>query len=103
MVQGIAAVEPDKITDVFCADCDTGAAADLAAQYRDEPLAPFVKPAQINAGEDRAISPVNQQQMTAGISCRATASLPTSHSPFLSVPPGHRSAPVRRRPLVRHR
>jgi len=38
------------------------------------------------ASEDHAISPVNQQQMTAGVAWRATASLPTSHSPFLSVP-----------------
>ena len=99
MEQGIAVVETDKITDVFCADCDAAAAADLDAHYRDEPLAPFVQPAQITAGgwirvpkfyvyagEDHAISPRNQQQMTAGIAWRATASLPTSHSPFLSVP-----------------
>lgn len=99
MAQGIAAVEPDKINDVFCADCDTAAAAGLDAHYRDEPLAPFVQPAQITAGgwarvpkfylyagEDHAISPRNQQQMTAGITWRATASIPTSHSPLLSVP-----------------
>jgi pimeloyl-ACP methyl ester carboxylesterase len=99
MAQGIAAVEPDKITDVFCADCATGAAADLDTHYRDEPLAPFVQPAVVTAGgwarvtkfylyasDDHAISPVNQKLMTAGISWRETASLPTSHSPFLSVP-----------------
>lgn len=99
MAQGLAAVHPDKITDVFCADCDAAAAAALDTHYRDEPLAPFVQPARVNAGgwarvakfylyasEDHAISPVNQQQMTAGVAWRATASLPTSHSPFLSVP-----------------
>ena len=99
MAQGIAAVETDKITDVFCADCGAAAAADLDTHYRDEPLAPFVQPAQLTVGgwirvpkfylyaaDDHAISPVNQQLMTAGIDWRATASLPTSHSPFLSVP-----------------
>ena len=99
MAQGIASVEADKITDVFCADCDAAGAADLTSHYRDEPLAPFVQPAQITVGgwarvpkfylyaaDDHAISPLNQQQMTAGVDWRATASLPTSHSPFLSVP-----------------
>ena len=38
------------------------------------------------ASEDHAISPLNQEQMTAGVDWRATASIPTSHSPFLSVP-----------------
>jgi pimeloyl-ACP methyl ester carboxylesterase len=99
MDRGLAAVAPDQVTDVFCADCGPVAAADLIAHYRDEPLAPFVQPAALAAGgwsrvpkfyiyadHDHAISPVNQHQMTAGIDWRATASLPTSHSPFLAKP-----------------
>ena len=97
--QGTAAVAADELVDVFCADCDTAATAELRARYRDEPLAPFAEPARLAAGgwasvpkfylyasDDRAISPANQSAMTAGIDWRATASIPTSHSPFLSAP-----------------
>jgi pimeloyl-ACP methyl ester carboxylesterase len=99
MDRGLAAVAADRITDVFCADCDVAAAARLAANYRDEPLEPFVEPARLTAGgwnrvpkfymyadDDHAISPLNQAQMTAGVDWRATSAIPTSHSPFLSVP-----------------
>lgn len=99
MAQGTAAVAADKLVDVFCADCGSGAAAELHARYRDEPLSPFLEPARLTVGgwasvpkfylyatDDHAISPLNQQQMTAGIDWRATTSISTSHSPFLSAP-----------------
>ncbi len=98
MDRGTAAVVPDALTGVFCADCSTAAAAELHANYRDEPLGPFAEPATVGVGwasvpkfyvyasDDHAISPRNQQQMTAGIDWQATTSLPTSHSPFLAVP-----------------
>jgi pimeloyl-ACP methyl ester carboxylesterase len=98
MEQGTAAVMNDRLTEVFCADCDAAAAAELHAKYRDEPLGPFVETATVGpawttvpkfyvfADDDHAISPLNQAQMTAGIAWKATASLPTSHSPFLSQP-----------------
>ena len=99
MAQGIAGVMSDRLTPVFCADCATTANTKLHAAYRDEPLGPFAEPAKLDDGgwvgvpkfylyaaADHAISPANQQAMTAGISWQATASLATSHSPFLSHP-----------------
>ena len=100
MAQGIASVEADKITDVFCADCDAAGAADLDVALSRR-AARAVRPAGADhrrrleracrssissPSDDHAISPLNQQQMTAGVDWRATASIPTSHSPFLSVP-----------------
>lgn len=97
MNAGVAKIALDKLQDIFCADCTTDQAADLAAHYRDEPLAPFATPVHVTAGgwgkvtkryvytkQDNAVSYALQQAMTAGVTLAGTATLDTSHSPFLS-------------------
>lgn len=99
MDQGTVAVADDRLTDVFCADCDPAADDLLHAHYRDEPLLPFTETASLSVGgwagvrkfylyaaDDHAISPANQTAMTADIEWAGTATVPTSHSPFLSDP-----------------
>ena len=96
---GLAAIPKDQLQDVFCADCASAQLATLAARYRDEPLPAFVAPVQVTATnwgrvakyyiyttQDHAVSHELQQRMTAGIPWASTATLDTSHAPFLSRP-----------------
>jgi pimeloyl-ACP methyl ester carboxylesterase len=96
---GVARIARDKLRDIFCADCPADAAAQLAAQYRDEPLpafgAPVPAPADawakvarfyIYTTQDRAVSYELQQRMTAGLAWAGTETVESGHAPFLSKP-----------------
>lgn len=96
---GLAKLPADDLQDLFIADGTASEVASLVAHYRDEPLAPFVTPihttaagwgavpkAYIYTQNDHAISLALQQAMTAGVPMSATATIPTSHAPFLSAP-----------------
>lgn len=98
MDHGVASLPKEQLGDIFCADCSADALSALVAHYRDEPLAPFVTPVHVtpeNWGraskfylftkQDHAVSYDLQQRMTAGVSWTGTATLDTSHSPFLSA------------------
>lgn len=95
---GVASISTSLLGDIFCADCSADKLNELVAHYRDEPLAPFVTPVHPTAASwgnarkfyvytknDHAVSYALQQQMTAGIAWAGTATLDTSHSPFLSA------------------
>jgi pimeloyl-ACP methyl ester carboxylesterase len=97
MQHGIASIPKDNLGDIFCADCSPTALSSLIAHYRDEPLPAFVTPVHstpenwgsarkfyIFTKEDHAVSYDLQQRMTADVSWTGTATLDTSHSPFLS-------------------
>lgn len=92
-----AAIPSASLPDVFCADCDPAHLASLQSHYRDEPVVPLGAPVHSTAANwgsvkkfyiytqnDHAVSPKLQQTMTAGVTWQKTATLPTSHSPFLS-------------------
>lgn len=98
MAHGVAAIPKDKLGDIFCADCTATELSSLVAHYRDEPLPPFVTPVHstpenwgnaskfyIFTKEDHAVSYDLQQKMTAGVKWTGTATLASSHSPFLSA------------------
>lgn len=98
MEHGIAAIPKDQLGDIFCADCSPAALSSMIAHYRDEPLPAFVTPVHSTAEnwgkaskfyiftkEDHAVSYDLQQRMTADVSWTGTATLDTSHSPFLSA------------------
>lgn len=93
-----ASLPMNSLGDIFCADCDAAHLASLQANYRDEPLVPLGTPVRSSATnwgsvkkyyiytqQDHAVSPKLQQTMTAGVTWQSTATLPTSHSPFLSA------------------
>jgi pimeloyl-ACP methyl ester carboxylesterase len=95
--QGIGDVDPSKLIDVFCADCSTAEQAQLQAHYRTEPVAPLATPVHITAAnwgavakyyvytkQDNAISYPAQQAQTAQVTFVKTATLYSSHSPFLA-------------------
>lgn len=96
---GLAKLPVDDLQDIFIADGTADEVASVVAHYRDEPLAPFVTPihttaagwgavpkAYIYTQDDHAVSIALQQAMTAGVSMSATATIATSHAPFLSDP-----------------
>jgi pimeloyl-ACP methyl ester carboxylesterase len=96
---GLAKLPVDKLEDIFCADCSASQVSAIKARYRDEPLAPLGTPVHLsNAAfgsvpkryvytkQDHAVSYPAQKGMTAGVKLEATATLDTSHSPFLSQP-----------------
>jgi pimeloyl-ACP methyl ester carboxylesterase len=96
---GIAKVPQASLMDVFIQDGTTAEVADLTSHYRDEPLSPLVTPvhttaaawgsvekAYVYTGQDHAVSPALQQQMTAGLILKATFTLDTGHAPFLTKP-----------------
>ena len=96
---GLAGVPKDKLKDIFCADCDDAATASLLAHYRDEPLGSNLmkvhttdanwgaaKKFYIFTKNDHAVSYALQQSMTSGTKLAGSATLSTSHSPFLSAP-----------------
>ena len=96
---GLARLPAEDLQDLFIADGTADEAASVVAHYRDEPLAPFVTPVHTTAAgwgavpkayiytqDDHAVSFALQQAMTAGVTMAATATIPTSHAPFLSDP-----------------
>ncbi|APR77905.1 Hypothetical protein A7982_03252 [Minicystis rosea] len=97
--QGIARVPMENLDAIFCADCKDPELALLDAKYRDEPLGPAaekltltsdgfgsIPKSYIYTSQDRVISPGLQQSMSARVPLTRTATLNTSHSPFLSTP-----------------
>ena len=97
--QGIGDVDPKQLVDVFCADCSTAEQTELQAHYRAEPIAPLATPVHITAAnwgavakyyvytkQDHAISYPAQQAQTAQVTFVKTATLDSSHSPFLAHP-----------------
>lgn len=96
---GLAKLPTENLQDIFIADGTPDEVASVVTHYRDEPLAPFVTPihttaagwgavpkAYIYTRDDHAISLARQQAMTAGVTMSATATIATSHAPFLSNP-----------------
>jgi pimeloyl-ACP methyl ester carboxylesterase len=96
---GLAKLPADKLEDIFIGDGTEAEIASVVSHYRDEPLAPFVTPIHTTAAgwgavpkgyiftkDDHAISFGLQQTMTAGVTISATATIETSHAPFLSKP-----------------
>jgi len=96
---GLAKLPAETLQDLFIADGTPDQVAKIATHYRDEPLLPFVTPihttaagwgavpkAYIYTEDDHAVSLTLQQAMTAGVTMAATATIPTSHAPFLSNP-----------------
>jgi len=97
--KGIARVPMANLNDIFCHDCAQPELDLLDSKYRDEPLGPAaekltltseglgsVPKSYIYTSLDRVISPSLQQRMTARVTLTRTATLKTSHSPFLSTP-----------------
>lgn len=96
---GTIGVDPNKLADVFCADCSPPTLAALQQRYRVEPLAPLATPVHLTADNfgkvpkyyvytknDHAISLGAQQSMTSRVTLAGDATLETSHCPFLSQP-----------------
>ena len=96
---GLAKLPSDKLEDIFIADGTPDEVARVVSNYRDEPLAPFLTPLHTTAAgwgavakayvytkDDRAVSFALQQSMTADVTMTDTATLETSHAPFLSRP-----------------
>jgi pimeloyl-ACP methyl ester carboxylesterase len=98
-VNGVAHIPSEDLADIFIADGTPSEIASVVSNYRDEPLAPFLTPVHTTAAgwgavskayvytkEDHAVSLALQQTMTADVTLAATATLDTSHAPFLSRP-----------------
>lgn len=86
-----------QLQDIFCADCTSAQVTTIQAKYRDEPLAPMGTKVQLTEAafgkvpkfyvfttQDNAVSYGLQQSMTAGVTLAGSATLESSHSPFLS-------------------
>jgi pimeloyl-ACP methyl ester carboxylesterase len=99
LAAGTVGLPMDQLEDIFCADCSASALATLKANYRDEPLGPLataihttaanwgsLKKSYIYTKQDFAVSYGFQKTMTASGSWVETATLDTSHAPFLSMP-----------------
>ena len=97
--KGRVRILPDKGADVFFADCSGVQQRWALGQLTDEPLRPSLeKPlftpdkfgavprSYIRCTEDRAISIELQDEMISRQPCDRIATLPSSHSPFLSMP-----------------
>jgi pimeloyl-ACP methyl ester carboxylesterase len=92
-------VVPDRVRELFYADCAHGDAAEAVARLRPEPTAPLrsvlrltqarfgrVPRAYVMTEHDRAIPLVFQRQMVAAWPPTPTRHLQSGHSPFLSKP-----------------
>ncbi|HEY4063652.1 MAG TPA: alpha/beta hydrolase [Puia sp.] len=97
--EGNANIAKDGIIDVFAADAPQPVADHLLANFRSEPLAPFAAPATLTeAGfgrvekvyiytvNDHAISYTFQQKMVKKSTLARTYALPSSHTPFITMP-----------------
>jgi pimeloyl-ACP methyl ester carboxylesterase len=99
MDRGVAGIERSHFARTFCEDCDDAALMLLDANYRDEPLLPLLEKVAltdasfgstrkfyVHTALDHVISPSLQDRMTARVALAGTATIESSHSPFLSVP-----------------
>jgi len=96
---GTANLAKDGIIDVFAADAPTAVAEYLVANFKADPLAPFatpvtltdanfgsVKKVYIHTLNDHAVSYTLQQAMVKNGNVEREYSMPTSHTPFISMP-----------------
>lgn len=92
-------IAPEGIVDVFCADCSPEIQATVKTHHRPEPVPPFVTPVALtdtNYGsvpryyietlDDHAVSHQLQTLMLSRVSVARRFQLPSSHSPFFSMP-----------------
>lgn len=99
--QGTSTMLPERVREVFYADCTDADAAWAIARLRPEPLIPrdaaVASPPVVAAGvspprfyietlRDKALGPATQRRMYEALPCRNVYSLATGHSPFLSAP-----------------
>lgn len=97
--EGVIAVRPEAAREVFYQDCSPEDAQRATARLVPEALGPRRTPAQLTEErfgrvprvyvetlEDRALPPSLQRKMYEALPCRAIVSLPSGHSPFLSIP-----------------
>ena len=96
MMAGTGGIPDDKLQDIFCADCTETAMNTIVSQYRDEPLRPLGEKVSLGTAfagvpkryvyttQDNAVSNALQRRMTDGVTLAGSATLDTSHSPFLS-------------------
>ncbi len=95
----VATVDPEKVRDLFYHDCSDADVADAMERLTPQPLAPFGAPMTLSdercgavprsyvaCADDRAICIELQRDMVAASPCARVAELPSSHSPFLSMP-----------------
>lgn len=95
---GIIALRPEAVTELFFHDCVPDVAARAAARYAPDPIQPLVTPVRVSAARfgrvprvyvetanDRVISLAAQRRMQAALPC-ATVRMATGHSPFLAAP-----------------
>jgi len=91
-------VDQGKFVDLFCADCDGGGKAALAAGYNDEPIGPLatkvtlgaafagVHKTYVHTAQDRIVSHGLQNVMVGATPVQREATLDTSHVPMLAAP-----------------
>jgi len=84
--------------DLFCADCSASDKAALAAQYRDEPIAPLMTPITrtaafdavprryVHTSMDLAVSPAAQTAMVTATPMEREITLATSHVAMMAMP-----------------
>lgn len=99
--QSYATLRDGALDDIFYHDCDPAVASAAKARLTPEPLRPVVTPLRItspNFGRvprayvlcehDHAITLGAQRRMLQAMPCAPVVSLPSSHSPFYSMPQG---------------
>ena len=92
-------IAPEGIAEVFCADCSPQVQTMIKSHHRPEPLLPFVTPVMLTEGNygsvpryyvetlsDRAVSHQLQTLMLSRVNVTQRFQLPSSHSPFFSMP-----------------
>jgi len=92
-------VNHDQILNIFIQDGSDAIKSQVLANWKIEPAIPFTNPVTLTAAnygsvskyyihtaQDHAISPELQNRMVASAGIKATYSLSTGHSPFLSKP-----------------
>jgi pimeloyl-ACP methyl ester carboxylesterase len=92
-------IAAEGIVDVFCADCSPQAQETVKSRHRPEPLSPFVTPVTLTDSnyesvpryyietlEDHAVSHQLQTLMLNRVNVKKRFQLPSSHSPFFSMP-----------------
>jgi pimeloyl-ACP methyl ester carboxylesterase len=91
----VASLPPEKVQGIVFGTCTDEQAAWAAGQCREQPLAPFLGPAEVPgdavprayviATQDRAIPPALQRRMVAESPCVDVVELDTDHSPMVGA------------------
>jgi pimeloyl-ACP methyl ester carboxylesterase len=92
-------IADEGIVEVFCADCSPSVQVIVKSHHRPEPLAPFATPVTLTEGnygsvpryyietlDDHAVSHQLQTLMLNRVTVQQRFQLPSSHSPFFSMP-----------------